>query len=386
MNRPLRNLLVAYLLAIGVARVTVAAPERCDAPSPSAIRRAAADAAAWVAGNQQDGGAYVYEQSDEGETLGGYNEVRHAGVTASLYQAAAALDDEDLRSAADDALGWMIERLDGRDGWRSLTVGGWASLGSGALMLVSLEDRRDLTGEDRYDDVMRDLGRFLVALQRDDGGFHVGIDVASGEPDVEGTSPYFPGEALWALSRLHGVFPEGGWDGAALRAARFIARDRDDVEDVELPPLNDHWASYGFAEMATYGRLDDDVARYAERVSYRFDLLIRNEAQRDAGALYALTHGPPRRAAALGTWVEGQAALGRLAGEDDRLEGRRDDVVDRAACGAAVLVDRQARMGPEETHGAWFVGGVTRMDDQQHAISGLLAVADLLDEREAGQG
>jgi len=378
-NRPLRVLLVAYLAALAVARVTVAAPERCDTPSSERIRVAAADAARWAVRNQNVDGTFVYEQDGNGRSLGGYNEVRHAGVTTALYQAVSASGDATVRRSAERALGWMLDRLDGRDGWETLTIDGWASLGGGALMLTALEERRETDGSMQRDEVMKRVGRYLMAMQRADGGFYVGVDVATGAPDTEATSPYFPGEAMWALSRLEAVFPGEGFGEAARRAALFVARDRDDVENVRIPPLNDHWASYGFAELAKREHLDDDVIDYARRVAYRFDLLIRSQAQRDAGAVYALTHGPARRSAALGTWVEGEAALARLAREDGRLVGMREEITARAACGAAILVDRQNHEGDASTHGAWFVDGVTRMDDQQHAISGLLAAADLLD-------
>ena len=35
----------------------------------------------------------------------------------------------------------------------------------------------------------------------------------------------------------------------------------------------------------------------------------------------------------------------------------------------------------ERTGGAWFTNDVTRMDDQQHALSALLNAASILDER-----
>jgi hypothetical protein len=40
-----------------------------------------------------------------------------------------------------------------------------------------------------------------------------------------------------------------------------------------------------------------------------------------------------------------------------------------------VLIERQ------EPNGAWYARGETRMDDQQHAISGLLATAGLVAAR-----
>jgi hypothetical protein len=115
--------------------------------------------------------------------------------------------------------------------------------------------------------------------------------------------------------------------------------------------------------------VDDVVADYGRALYGRFALLIRTEARRDE-AIIGAVHGPPRRSSAVGTWVEGQAALGRLAARDDRLADLRDRIDDSAACGAGVLVERQAG------DGAWYVHDETRMDDQQHATSGLLGVAD----------
>jgi hypothetical protein len=76
------------------------------------------------------------------------------------------------------------------------------------------------------------------------------------------------------------------------------------------------------------------------------------------------------------------AALWRLAAQDERMADLEDDIMTRSACGAGILIRRQAP--PERGHyeaGAWFVDGLTRMDDQQHAISGLLYTADALDGR-----
>jgi hypothetical protein len=140
--------------------------------------------------------------------------------------------------------------------------------------------------------------------------------------------------------------------------------------------LNDHWAAYGFAEMAEWP-IGDAEATYARALYGRFQLLIRWEAQKDGGAPYSWTHGPERRAAALGTWVEGQAALARLARVDDRLRDLRDPTLESTDCGAGVLVARQRDGDDPRVAGAWFTENESRMDDQQHAISGLLALATL---------
>jgi hypothetical protein len=256
--------LVATCLAVAAAaRVAVAAPEACATPSAGEARAAAAAAAAWLVANQRPDGSYRYAVDPGGRDLGGYSIVRHAGVTMSLYQAAGAPGaDPRLLAAADRALGWMLDRLARGDGWRALADGSYAPLGGSALMVAALAQRRLLTGERTHDGVMRDLGAFLVAMQRDDGDFFVAYDVRAAEPDREGVSQYFAGEALWALARLHESLPDARFERAARDAARFVSTGRDDRDFVPVPPLNDHWAAYGFAEMADWP-IDDHSARYA---------------------------------------------------------------------------------------------------------------------------
>jgi len=358
------RMLVVCALVLGAVRLTVSAPERCGDVAAHDARVGARAAAQWLARGQRDDGSYLYLADERGRDLGGYNAVRHAGVTLSLYQAG-------FGDAADRGLGWMLARLERRDGWAALTDGGVAPLGGSALMLAALAERRVQTHDRRYDDLMEQLGRFLAAMQRDNGDFYVYAYPRTGNVDREAISQYFAGEALWALARLERALPDPDRRSVARRAAHFIAAVRDDTDFVPVPPLNDHWAAYAFAEMSDWP-LADEPAEYARALYGRFDLLIRWEAQSDAGEPYTTTHTSGKRAAALGTWVEGQAALARLARADERLGDLREATLASTRCGAAVLLARQR-------DGAWYTDGETRMDDQQHAISGLLALADLLE-------
>jgi hypothetical protein len=359
-----KQLAAVYVAVLAVLRLTLASPEGCSEPGAAELRTSAQRAAHWLADNQRPDGSFLYQSRADGTDLGDYNDVRHAGVLLSLYRAGAI-------EPADRGLRWATDRLTRVDrGGLALASGRVASTGGDALLTTALVERRLRTGDDTHDDVLRDLGRFLVGMQRDDGGFYVSVDVVTGTLDRTSTSRYYPGEALWALARLESIFPDEPWDEPARRAATFIATRRDDVEGVVAPPLNDHWAAYGFAEMAGWSKLDDDVARYARLLYGRFAMLIRTESRRDA-ALVQLLHGPARRSAALGTWVEGQAALARLAVLDGRVGDLDDRILGSARCGAGILVDRQSR------NGAWYDSGETRMDDEQHAISGLMATADL---------
>jgi small neutral amino acid transporter SnatA (MarC family) len=73
--------------------------------------------------------------------------------------------------------------------------------------------------------------------------------------------------------------------------------------------------------------------------------------------------------------VLGEALTGLwlVAEADTRLAGLRTPIAERATC-IAGLAQAEQRSEPADPRadGAWFVRGVTRMDDQQHATSALL--------------
>jgi small neutral amino acid transporter SnatA (MarC family) len=87
-----------------------------------------------------------------------------------------------------------------------------------------------------------------------------------------------------------------------------------------------------------------------------------------------------------GWWLTAQA--------EPRLADLREPVADRATCAAGLAVSEQSdredaanAARPERVEGAWFVDGETRMDDQQHALAGLLRtipIVEAADEPDSG--
>lgn len=371
-----------WVAVLGVVRMVVAPAELCGPGSPAHFRDAAIDAAEWLRVNQREDGSYVYEYDRNTDSFSNnYNIVRHAGVTMSLYQTAGRLSDNLSFEAAERGTAYLIDNLYYYDDWAGPAEDGNIKVGSAALMTIALAERRLLTGEPVHDEVMRDLGRFMLAQQKENGGFFTKWFLDSQEMDRVSTSAYYPGEALWALAMLHEAFPGEGWDESAYLTADFVSLYRDDEEEVPYPPLNDHWAAYGFAEMAEWGLAEHHVD-YARRLAARFSLFVRFEAQKTDEGVSLWTRGDSRRSSALGTWVEGLAALWRLSMSDERLSDISGDILEQARCGSDLLVQRQVRGDrPPLEAGAWFIEGVTRMDDQQHAISGLIYTADGVDGR-----
>jgi hypothetical protein len=123
MSGPLRRVAWAGLtlaLLLVVTFGVVAPPERCPQVTAAELRHSAGSAVDWFVRNQRADGTWLYEY-DRGRDAATpeYNEVRHAGVTMGLYQAAVAGLPGALASA-DRGTEWALDRLVRRDGWAAL--------------------------------------------------------------------------------------------------------------------------------------------------------------------------------------------------------------------------------------------------------------------------
>ncbi len=391
MKRGLLFTLSVWLVGATMIRATLLMPHQCPAVTPGAAIVAARESASWIERAQLEDGRYVYEYDRATDSEpGGYNVVRHAGVTMSLYQFAAG-GDLSVLPAADRGMDYMVEHLYRHDGWAAFQNpdDDGVQLGASALMLAGLMQRRIATGDPSFDTLSRQLARGLVALQLEDGAFLNRWDARTGAPVPGERSKYATGEAFWSLTLMHRFFPGEGWDGYALKTADYLALKRDDYEDQKFPPWADQWAAYGLGEMANWP-LEDHHIVYARSLAERFGFLIRVESQRRDNWFSKALHGRQARAAGMGTWVEGLTSLHHLAATDPRMADMERKLAERVDCGAGMLAERQvspeesARTpNPDRTRGAWFTYDITRMDDQQHALSGLLRAAPIIAHRES---
>lgn len=378
-----RRALITWALGLGFLRLTLWAPEVCPPFSADQARAAAISAGNWIVANQDESGRYLYEWNrSTGEEIPGYNLVRHAGVTMSLYQLIDAGQVEYFE-AADAGLAWMLAQLEPTTGpvgdGLAFADSSQAKLGATALLTVSLAQRRLITGETDHDETMLALGRFMAGMQRDDGGLRNLYDLPRQAPVSDEVSIYSVGEALWAMALLHEAFPGQGFDAPSWATLDYIVSERDTELDLWPQPWPDQWAAYSLAEMAEWGLLPHHV-EYAKAMTERYAYLVRFDSQR--GTVYgALTHGPAPRGAGMGTWIEALAELREVVIHEPELASLAGPTTEVLACGAARLADRQVGGGPDVDRreaGAWFYADATRMDDQQHAASGLLGAEVVL--------
>lgn len=387
MNQFARRLGAMLAVTIGAGVLTFgvgATPERCPELSASELHGAATAAAGWLIDNQQPDGTWLYEYDrvDDRE-IDDYNIVRHAGVMSSLYQAGARGVDGAFESA-DRGLAWALDNVVERDDWAGVTTTGTIQTGTNALLLAGLVERRVATDDPTYDPIMARLARFLERQVEPTGALLAFYDIGPEQARPDTYSIYYTGEAYWALGRLHRVDPDAGWGDTADLMGNYMATVRDDVEDI-WPPLADHWSGYGLAETAAFPDraasepLTDDEIEFVRRQGGLIGQRVRSISQRFGpwGTTVRGTFTP--RGGGYGVFGEGLAGLWQAAELDDRLADERTPLAERALCisGLAVeaqvdVVEAQQYPDPSKVEGAWFIDDVTRMDDQQHALSALL--------------
>ena len=372
-------------MTLGVVAVAVH-PEPCNPASAAEARGAAELAVRWFGANVGDDGRFTYRYDRDRDTEeGGYNDPRHAGVLWALYQAESA----GIAGAAAIAESGMryVDSLLVETPWGTLFGrGSQLSIGSTALLVGALDERRAVLARDDRDDLLRGLGAALIASVNTDGAVDAFFDRVTG-PVAGSRERFFTGEVLWALSRLESTFPGEGYGEAALAVRRYLIEDRDEVER-PVPQLSDHWAAYAWETMSRWPEppgVGPIEAEWLERQLGLFGLQVRYESQR-VGGVTTLTRGTHALGAGVGTLGE---AIGNYLTADVRdpiLSAEdRSDLTRRGACTAGLLVDRQASVDdavasrdPDAIVGAWFRKGDTQMDDQQHALSALLLLEDHL--------
>jgi multiple antibiotic resistance protein len=375
------GLTLALLLVLALA--VVAPPERCPQVTGTELRSSAQATVDWFVRNQEPDGTWLYLYDARDDSVSSeYNPVRHAGVTMGLYQAAASGLAGALPSA-DRGTRWALDRLLYRNGWAALDWYGEMDTGASALLAAGLAIRREATGDARYDEVLRRLGRFLVAQTEPSGAVLATYDASAGAPVAGEYSKYFTGEAYWALALLHRLFPGEGWGASADRVGAYLAESRDESEGY-WPPIPDHWAAYGLAETAMLPErgeppLTEAEVDYAHRQAELFGGQVRWIEQRFGpwGGVVRGSYVP--RGGAYGVFGEGLTGLWLAANEDPRLAELREPIAERASCIAGLAMETQsdgdeaaAAARPAAVEGAWFRDGETRMDDQQHALAALL--------------
>lgn len=394
--------LVSCTVVFGAARA-VALPEVCESTTSDERRAAIDEGVGWIARTQADSGRFLYRYDAATDTpIPGYVWIRHAGTMMALAQVVAAdLDTtgEASRSLS-RALDAAIEKLatatvDGevRSGLRE---GGYVSTGGTALLLLALTENGIADA-----DLVERLGRHLRASVAP-GPANTSVILEQASPELEfvpgSVSRFTTGEAAFALARLERLQPGRGWGDAVSSILDYLALHKADAEGF-VPDMPDHWAAYAMAEMTRWpesswadlvgrgsGDFDDVHAAWANKQMGMNSIMVRYESQRTNRGLDRWLRGRTSLGSAIGTHGEALGGWWDVAAADDRFAGVRAGLRDRLDCNAGVVTARQvdaaeaqSYASPDDVRGSWLWFDITQVDDQQHAVSALVAAERILD-------
>ncbi len=145
---------------------------------------------------------YYYNPVLDRDEKGRYNWPRHAGVTYSLALVGRVLEKPAYIETAARALVRFEEQLTaGPDGSKCLMSRKKCYLGSSALGLLALAEYRIASGDDRFDGAARQVAKFLVSMQKEDGFFYHDWYPERGI-DKELMKLYASQQAVFALARF----------------------------------------------------------------------------------------------------------------------------------------------------------------------------------------
>jgi hypothetical protein len=194
---------------------------------------------------------YLYDPVED-EVPPAYNILRHAGTTYAMFALAAVTGEEPLLAAAREATSYLLEQVQPCEvpgqGGQYVVEDGAVKLGGNALAVLALVENAKITGEKKHLRTAVQLGEWMLSVQEPGGRFAVHKQSHPEGTDSGMRSGYYPGEALFALVRLHEAEGSERWLKAAEDAARYLIAERDAGKSIDrLPP--DHWLLYGLNEL-----------------------------------------------------------------------------------------------------------------------------------------
>ena len=323
---------------------------------PEVLEAGARAAAAWLAAAVQDDGRFRYERHPGQPPSTAYNWLRHAGATAVLFDAARQLDHPGWGTTAERALGALLAQTVEVDDTELLIDDDKAKLGGNGLALLALARHHAWHGASTHLETARALGQGLLDAQLTDGSF-VAFRSPEGLP-LEGSSLYYPGEAILGLLELAAWDDDPRWLAAADRGLAHLVESRREVPTEDLPA--DHWLMIAMDRRHALG--GDDA--------------LRAPLERLARAIEG--QPAPQATNAAATRLEGLLArLETCARVGDLCAVTRLETLDRLDDLVAVQLTRDAGffLPDDQLVGAFPAAPhdlTCRIDTTQHALSALL--------------
>lgn len=365
------------------------APEGLD-PTKIQIMEASREAAHYLARSVNSQGRFVYLYNPLNDTsLGGYNILRHAGSLFAMLEYSEVTGDRKVLEASQRALEYLVSKI------KTLKKNGTemacvverdeVKLGGNGLAALALAKYIETTGDRSYLPLLLKLGEWMLSVQDEAGNFLVHKQGFPDGPVSDLRSDYYPGEAIYGLTRIYSLDPRPKWLESAAAAARYLILVRDKgLKDEELP--HDHWLLYGLNGLFQK-RKEPVFLKHAMRLaSIIISAQNRNSRFQDwDGGFF-----PNPRSTPAATRLEGLGAaygIALSAGRDKEL----DKIYGSLRLGAGFLLRTiiSPPLAMYMKNPPKALGGVrasltdfnVRVDYTQHALSALLAITSIIEDK-----
>lgn len=182
-----------------------------------------------------------------------YNTLRHASTTYSMIEAWEVTKDVKLEQAINRSLSYIVNSLVKKVNVEHETLaflvehnGLEVKLGANAVCILALAKYSEITGTDKYLNLLNQLASGIEYMQNKDTGQFVHV---LNYPDLsvkdEFRIIYYDGEAAFGLMRLYGLTKNNRWISIVEKAFDYFIK-------AEHWRAHDHWLSYCVNELTLY--------------------------------------------------------------------------------------------------------------------------------------
>lgn len=349
---------------------------------PDVLLNAAKAAGDYLAKGLQEDGRFLYlYRPKTDQQYDSYNILRHAGTIHALLELYEVTEDETVLATSLQAIYYLLEALEPcPDPGTGLCVveHDTIKLGSNAVAAIALSRYTEITQDKAYLPLIVELGKRLCSIQKENGEFtHHQQSYSTGEvsPFVSG---FYPGEAIFALLRIHRIYPQDQWLNAAELGLNYLmAKLQAKRETSPLP--QDHWLLCSLNELFKHRPKPEYLALAGDIANAIAQSQNLNPPHIDwLGSFFQ-----PPRSTATATRIEGLCAAYSLAKQSNNPQAAQT-LLKSLYLGAAFCL--QTQFAPETAmylpDPQLVLGGFhrsltnfeIRIDYVQHNLQGLLGV------------
>ncbi len=196
----------------------------------------------WMIDEIKDDGSFVYGYYPiYDERLTHYNILRHIVSIQPLIWYSTLTGRKDIEPLIIKAINYVVEyNIEYRDDITAFVVdrpNNEIKLGGNAVAIIVLKEYMDTFNNDRYNQLLIDLGNGILDLLDQERGTFYHVLNPDFTKKVEYRTVYYDGEATYALAILYEITKDQKWLAAAKAAVENFIRE-------DYTKYRDHWVAY----------------------------------------------------------------------------------------------------------------------------------------------